>query len=584
MKNKENIAGRYKVIILILAIFVAYICRMLDTKNSIFKLAGYLRTYIYITIFYLWGRSVKRRIIQKQVQRYLMCIASLMIFWIMIRTAKYFMVDSINVSRYLWYMYYIPLLAIPLSGLLVAMSLGKEEEYKLPKWTGILYMPTVASILFVLTNDFHQKMFAFPDDGSVWSDSKYSYASGYGVVMIWCIGCAISAIVIIVIKSRVPNTRKIMWRPILPLVILFIYMGLYISEINGLRIVLGDMTVFCCLFFTAIFESCIQCGLIQSNSEYDELFHVSTLGARIVDNEGNEYYKSYNGNNVDLTEILNKDEIITDSGIRYSKASIKGGYVIWQENIKKLLELRNISARNKAELESNKKALQDGYYVNKRLKELTEHNRLYSIAHSQVKSQLDKLSALINEYSNVIFENNEQSEDLQTQLSEESGNILSIGKIANENYINRIPRQMMVLGAYVKRRCNLLLLADKNDNIPAKELELCFRESARNLSLYGLECSISYRLQGEIPAIVSGQLYDIFEEIVEKNLNSLETITVWIDKIDIKFIMNITLESNIKRLAVNEFQHYDKELCEMKVEKDDDMWIIKTIMTGGEVL
>ena len=90
------------------------------------------------------------------------------------------------------------------------------------------------------------------------------------------------------------------------------------------------------------------------------------------------------------------------------------------------------------------------------------------------------------------------------------------------------------------------------------------------------------RIQSEITAIVSGQLYDIFEEIVEKNLNSLETIIVWIDKIDIKFIMNITLESNIRRLAVNEFQHYDKELCNMNVEKDDDMWIIKTIMTGGE--
>ena len=92
------------------------------------------------------------------------------------------------------------------------------------------------------------------------------------------------------------------------------------------------------------------------------------------------------------------------------------------------------------------------------------------------------------------------------------------------------------------------------------------------------------RIQSEITAIVSGQLYDIFEEIVEKNLNSLETIIVWIDKIDIKFIMNITSESNIRRLAVNEFQHYDKELCNMNVEKDDDMWIIKTIMTGGEVL
>lgn len=71
-------------------------------------------------------------------------------------------------------MYYIPLLTIPFLGLLTAMSLGKAEDYKLPEWTGALYIPTIISIVFVLTNDLHQKMFAFPENGSVWSDSKYS--------------------------------------------------------------------------------------------------------------------------------------------------------------------------------------------------------------------------------------------------------------------------------------------------------------------------------------------------------------------------------------------------------------------------
>ena len=305
MADKMNIIHKKKMLLLGLAVFMAYLCRMCDFEFEIFQLAGYLRTYIYITIFYLWGRSIKRRIIQKQVQHYLISIAGLMVFWIMIRTIKYFIVDNINVSRYLWYMYYIPLLGIPFLGLLTAMSLGKAEDYKLPEWTRVLYIPTIIAIVFVLTNDLHQKMFAFPENGSVWSDSKYSYATGYGVVMLWCIGCAISALVIIVIKSRVPNTRKIMWRPILPLVILFVYMGLYISEVNGLRIVLGDMTVFCCLFFTAIFESCIQCGLIQSNSGYDKLFEISTIEAKIVDSEGNVCYKSdnnihYNNDNIDF--------------------------------------------------------------------------------------------------------------------------------------------------------------------------------------------------------------------------------------------------------------------------------------------
>lgn len=129
---------------------MAYLCRICDFKFEIFQLAEYLRTYIYITIFYLWGRSIKRRIIQKQVQHYLISIAGLIRFWIMIRTIKYFIVDNINASRYLWYMYYIPLLTIPFLGLLTAMSLGKAEDYKLPEWTGALYIPTIISIVWRL--------------------------------------------------------------------------------------------------------------------------------------------------------------------------------------------------------------------------------------------------------------------------------------------------------------------------------------------------------------------------------------------------------------------------------------------------
>ena len=70
MTDKTNIIHKKKMILLGFAVFIAYLCRMCDFEFEIFQLAGYLRTYIYITIFYLWGRSIKRRIIQKQVQHY----------------------------------------------------------------------------------------------------------------------------------------------------------------------------------------------------------------------------------------------------------------------------------------------------------------------------------------------------------------------------------------------------------------------------------------------------------------------------------------------------------------------------------
>lgn len=45
----------------------------------------------------------------------------------------------------------------------------------------------------------------------------------------------------------------------------------------------GDMTVVQCLTFTASFEACIRCGLIQSNMGYATLFEVSMAKGLITD-------------------------------------------------------------------------------------------------------------------------------------------------------------------------------------------------------------------------------------------------------------------------------------------------------------
>lgn len=92
---------------------------------------------------------------------------------------KYFFVTDPDVVRWLWYLYYLPMLVIPLLAVFVAASLGRSERYRLPRWTRLLYLPVGALVALVLTNDFHQLVFVFPPEAAVWRDGDFSHAAGY---------------------------------------------------------------------------------------------------------------------------------------------------------------------------------------------------------------------------------------------------------------------------------------------------------------------------------------------------------------------------------------------------------------------
>ncbi|MDY3906458.1 MAG: hypothetical protein SOZ47_06615 [Lawsonibacter sp.] len=93
---------------------------------------SFLRSVIYIGLFTVWGISVRRRIIQPQVRRYLTAVSALMVIWVTVRTARYLFAEAPWALRYLWYLYYLPMLFIPLLAVFVALSLGKPESFRLP--------------------------------------------------------------------------------------------------------------------------------------------------------------------------------------------------------------------------------------------------------------------------------------------------------------------------------------------------------------------------------------------------------------------------------------------------------------------
>ncbi len=229
------------------------------------------------------GLSVRQRIVQKQVGRYLTGVSALLILWFSFRTVKYFIFWQPDAIRYLWYLFYLPMLFVPMLALLVAMSLGKPDDCRLPEWTAVLWIISGALLLLVLTNDLHQLVFTFPKDAAVWSDTNHGYGIGYFPVVGWQVLCGVSALGVMLFKCRLKNGRRRLW-PAIPMAISLTYLALNYLGVQWLKALFGDVTAFQSLMYMLCFEACIACGFIHSNSRYADLF-ASSVGtsAEITD-------------------------------------------------------------------------------------------------------------------------------------------------------------------------------------------------------------------------------------------------------------------------------------------------------------
>lgn len=527
----------------VLAVIVAMILRLVgfQVEDPFDFTLNFLRSLIYIGMFAVWGVSVLRRIIQPQVRRYLTAISVLMVFWVAVRTMKYLFAQEPWVLRHLWYMYYLSMLFIPFLAVFAAFSLGKTEYYRLPKRANILYIPSTVLFLLVLTNDLHQLVFVFPPEAEVWMND-YSYGVGYFLAVGWMILCTLTALITMLIKCRVPHSRKVLMLPFVPVMAAVIYgvLGIFrmlgIFQLTWLRVIAGDMTVVFCLLFTTVLESCIQCGLIQANTHYMELFDASTVGAQITDPQYHVVLSSQTAQSVD-TEILRQTRqapVMLKGGIRLSGAPIKNGHVVWTEDMSPLLCVLKELEEAKENLQDNKDLLEEEHAVKKREAHIAEQERLYHIIQRDTEKQILLMDEMIEQVENADSE-------------EERRHIL---------------KKMLVIGAYLKRRSNLVFLYDKDSMLEAKELELSIGESVHNLETFGVTCAFRSELTEPILALNVIAMYDFFEEVAERSFNDTSSMLVHAVKKHDYILFSVDTDSR------SDF--YDLASDTVKVVQDED--------------
>lgn len=502
-------------------IFIAWICRIPALKGFYDKGRDFARSSIWIGLIIAWGISVRKRIIQKQVRRYLISIDSLMLFWFLIRTAKFYFISETAhpvTVRYIWYLYYLPMMFIPLLAVFVAMFVGKPEDYRLPRRTMLLCVPTVALFLLVMTNDVHQFVFTFPAD-AVWAASNNGYGAGYYFIIAWLSVLALFMLVKLFIKCRLRNSHRLIILPNIPILIFIGYVILYYLQVDWLRFIFGDLTTMACLLYIATIELCIQCRFIQSNTHYQELFDASTVGAQITDEDYNICLFSQRAKHVDA-ELLCRTEnspIMLDDGIRLSGAPIHGGHVIWSEDLSPLLKVLEELEEIKENLEDSNAILEEENALKAREAHIAEQNRLYQIIEQDTAKQIRLMDCLIR-----------QTEG--TDTDEEKRKLL---------------KKMLVVGAYLKRRSNLVFLADRSPVVEAKELSLTFGESLDNLEMCGVTCGFHSELTEPFFALTIIAMYDFFEEIIECSLDAMSSLTVYVGKTESVFSLVINTDADV---------------------------------------
>ena len=531
---------------IILCVLVAYTCRLIDTDNNLLRaLADQCRTSIYLGIYCAWVIYLNKHIVHKRMRQCLTTIGCLMVFWFFLRTIKSHVFQDPLSAHICWYLYYLPMLLIPTLGLNAALLLEEKENSKIRKNHVLLLVFAAVLVICVFTNDLHQQVFRFYLKPP-YSDNSYGYGFLFLIIQIWIIFC-LSAMDVILVRRSKTSGKKRFWFPVIPGIVLLGWNIGNILRLPFLSAIAGDLTAICCLCIVAIFQGCILCGLIPTNSRYFELFQsTGSLDAEITDETFQRYY--YTGNfpelSKDMRECVIAGSLMQENGILIKHIPVKGGHLFWTEDISALLDQYQDIQEQQEELTERNQLLQMTYQKEAARRKLEEQNRLLNMIQDQTYRQYELLSMYMKKIE-------------QTDSREECDMLLS---------------KIVVVGTYLKRRKNLVLTrySSQGDSLTMADLKQSLAESCENLKLCKIRAA--YFVQDKEKMLHADDVlrcYDFFEWLIEQLFDVVNSIFFRVTQIEEK------LQISVHVVCLADIRDFLAERPDLLIQQEEQEWFIR---------
>ncbi len=489
----------------------------------------------YITIIIMWALTIRRRIIKDEVRHRILIACIFMALLFVFRMSKFSFFRGADILlEQIWYMYYIPMTAIPLFFFMAALWVEPAgDPVRTKKLERMLIILEVVIAGIVLTNSFHSMVFKI----TVHPDKEYTRGWFYFVVLTWIIIFGAGTLYLLFAKCSISAVRKLWYIPAIciagGMVLLFWYLIVGgAPKIAGYK--LFQLQEAFCFPFIAGYESIILIGMCPANSGYERLFDSSVISACIYDSSGRPRLSG-----------IEWEQMGDDDDHRIRRESVSGGYVTWIEDLSAINRLNSEIEDITEELEDENELIRQENEVRAERVSYETKNRLYNRIATAVRTRAVSVNELLNR---------EMEDEVKF----------------HDNLV-----YALVLSAYIKRMGNLMLITDGVRKISSGELKLAIGESVDYIRLGEVVCDIQGQTDREVESALLLLAYELFECAIEDVWTRLNSLLVRFDSGE-RFSMTIALDS---RAEVISPEWKDKEIQsaggKLFVEYEDDTYYIR---------
>jgi len=440
--------------------------------------------FLYTGLILAWALTVRRRILRRKIRQPLLYCCGFMILIFVIRICRYDLFGEFPlISEYMICLYGVCYTMAALLSFLTALYTVRGDLEVGRSVLMALWLAETVLCAVMVTNPLHGLFYTFEPGGL----AIQTHGPVYFLMIGWCAVFAVVTIALLVARCRNSFSRRYWFLPAAGFalgagLLTWYFLAGGAPELYGFK--LFNLQEAFCLTVILPFEAIFRIGLIPTNSDYELFFRRSVIKAAILDAAGETVIASPS-----YAPEAGADE-------RARNAAIPGGSVVWFEDIGELLRLRRELTALNEELSAENELIREE-------KELQEEHVAY-------------------ETRNRVFD--AVSEAVRPE-SEAMRRILETDVNGDAAFRDRL-KFALVMGAYMKRMGNLMLLDDGKAVLPVGELELSVSESFEYLRLAGVACSLETPPAGDVPTPQLLLCYRLFERFVEANFTGMHACQV----------------------------------------------------------
>ncbi len=458
---------------------------------------GMQEALIFLVLFTFWIMRLYYKLYDNRTKFYVFIIGILIVFWMVIRITKG-LVYSDGMARFCWYLYYVPLIFAPSYFYMCVCSLTNNLSSK-----NKIYIYSISSLLLflVISNDFHQLVFRFPDGLSNYNN--YKHFIGYYVICVYIFYYFGKGMVLIAINQF---KFKKCFKAFLPLFLLVLGLLYTIFYVIGISFFRGSnlsviLSVLICLGIELIF----YLGLIPNNSKYKKAFIDSSLDMLIISLEGDSIYKTKTFNKVPkyiITDI--KSNSVKDSyrenDMIYNVVFNKDSYVVMKRDIVEFNRLKRKIKKKRTRL----------LEINSKLK-----------SENELKKELEEIKLR----KEIVL----KLEDSMYEKKSEALSILDKDSVSRNDL-----EYVKALISYCKRKSSLIISELNCETYSSLEVKMLITELFTDFNIFGEVIVDNMSISSYDVSII----YDVAFEVFKRCECVMLFVSLEVDYIKLRFILD----------------------------------------------